>query len=222
MDHLRIRQHDLIDDSLLGHPITVVGVGAIGSALVISLAKVGFRNITVYDFDNVSEENISNQFYAVGQIGQPKVAALNKLTMSLASISITGMNMRYAFPLTPNSIVVCAVDCMQVRKEIFEHHTNTLCKLFIDTRMGAEQLQIHALSVNDKKRVASYAKSLYTNGDSVPEACTAKATMYTPLLCAGLVTKIIKDVLQNKLYTKSITWNIADNAFLSFSSEEKK
>ena len=222
MDQFRIRQFDIIPNNILDVPITVVGAGAIGSATVISLAKVGFRKITVYDFDVVSDENMSNQFYAISQIGNSKVTALQKMTQSLAGISIQPMNMKYDFPLTPNSIVICAVDCMTVRKEIFEHHRDTICRFFIDTRMGAEELQIHALSLTDKKRANSYAKSLYSNDDSVEVACTSKATMYTPLLCAGLVTKIVKDFMLELPYTKSISWNINQNSMVSFLSTKDK
>ena len=42
-------------------PITVIGAGGIGAATVVALAKTGFENITVYDFDTVEQHNLPNQ-----------------------------------------------------------------------------------------------------------------------------------------------------------------
>ena len=61
-EHL-IRQFDLIPEDVLGEPITIIGVGAIGSWTTLALAKMGFQNLTVFDDDKVSIENMNSQFY---------------------------------------------------------------------------------------------------------------------------------------------------------------
>ena len=46
------RQLDLCPPDKLKFAITVIGAGAIGSATVVTLAKMGCSNIIVYDGDN--------------------------------------------------------------------------------------------------------------------------------------------------------------------------
>ena len=44
-----LRQMDICPPEKLQFPITVIGAGAIGSASVLTLAKMGCGNITVWD-----------------------------------------------------------------------------------------------------------------------------------------------------------------------------
>ena len=46
-DARRIRQSDLISESILDTPINIVGAGGIGSLTTLALAKVGFKHIRV-------------------------------------------------------------------------------------------------------------------------------------------------------------------------------
>ena len=58
------RQLTLFDPSLYKDvPVVVVGVGGIGSGVLMGLAKMGVSNITVYEDDLIERHNIPNQFY---------------------------------------------------------------------------------------------------------------------------------------------------------------
>lgn len=56
--------------------IGIAGAGGLGSNCAILLARCGFRQMTIVDFDRVSASNLNRQSYYAGQIGQSKVAAL--------------------------------------------------------------------------------------------------------------------------------------------------
>jgi molybdopterin/thiamine biosynthesis adenylyltransferase len=56
--------------------VTIIGAGATGSRLWLSLVELGVTNIDVYDFDVVESHNLANQIYFTSHIGQPKVDAL--------------------------------------------------------------------------------------------------------------------------------------------------
>jgi shikimate 5-dehydrogenase len=61
-----LRQLDIADPSKFkDKPVTVIGAGEIGAATVVALAKTGFENITVYDFDTVEEHNFPNQLLPI-------------------------------------------------------------------------------------------------------------------------------------------------------------
>ncbi len=64
--------------------ITICGAGAIGSQMVDNLARQGFRNLRVIDFDRVEQHNVNTQIYGIGDVGALKVDVLkNQLFRSL-------------------------------------------------------------------------------------------------------------------------------------------
>lgn len=212
------RQLDLIPLEVLDEPITVIGAGAIGSFTVLSLAKMGFNNITVYDHDKIDVENMNCQFYRFKDIGKFKVQALKELVEEFTGVQITAKNELYKAG-TFRGIVISAVDSMAVRKLIWEEHKEIAIttKLVIDPRMGAESALIYAMSPLNVKDIESYQKTLYTDENAVQERCTAKSTMYTAIMLSGQVCKIVKDFLvKSQPYARTTTWNIAQNAYQSF------
>ncbi len=56
--------------------VGVAGVGGLGSAIVIALARIGVGRIIAADFDVVEPSNLNRQQYFVDQLGLPKVEAL--------------------------------------------------------------------------------------------------------------------------------------------------
>ena len=209
------RHRDLISGDALTKKIIIVGAGAIGSFVTLSLAKMGFTNLHVYDFDTVEPENIGAQFFPVPEIGNKKVAALRNMVELFTGITIHA----YDAKVTPETtidgdIVIAAVDNMEVRKMLFEI---AACYTFIDPRMGAEYATMSVVDMKDRGQRENYKKTLFTDGEAVQERCTAKTTIYTVLLIAGQVVKAVKDTLTEKTPIQNMDWNIRENAMLAFS-----
>ncbi len=59
--------------------IVICGAGAIGSNLVVNLARMGVSSLTVIDKDRVEEHNIGTQVYGVDDIGARKSECLRNL-----------------------------------------------------------------------------------------------------------------------------------------------
>jgi molybdopterin/thiamine biosynthesis adenylyltransferase len=57
--------------------VVVVGVGALGSHVVMLLRNVGVT-LKVIDFDRVEQKNVASQFHAKGSVGKAKVVALQQ------------------------------------------------------------------------------------------------------------------------------------------------
>ena len=56
MTNLDIRRHmELFNPEKFTLPVHIIGAGATGSWLALSLAKLGITNITVWDFDVVAD-----------------------------------------------------------------------------------------------------------------------------------------------------------------------
>ena len=66
--------HQKIKNSVVG----VAGLGGLGSAIAVALARVGVGRLILVDFDVVEPSNLNRQQYFVHQIGMPKVEALQK------------------------------------------------------------------------------------------------------------------------------------------------
>jgi sulfur carrier protein ThiS adenylyltransferase len=58
--------------------IGIAGAGGLGSNCALHLVRVGFRRLTIVDFDIVTAPNLDRQFYFLDQIGMPKVKALKE------------------------------------------------------------------------------------------------------------------------------------------------
>ena len=61
---------------LKGATVGIAGVGGLGSAVAVALARVGIGRLVIADFDVVEPSNLNRQQYFIDQIGQYKVEAL--------------------------------------------------------------------------------------------------------------------------------------------------
>jgi len=66
--------HEKIKGSVVG----IAGLGGLGSAIAIALARIGVGKLILVDFDVVEPSNLNRQQYFIHQIGVPKVEALQK------------------------------------------------------------------------------------------------------------------------------------------------
>lgn len=214
------RQWDIIPQDVLGEPITIIGAGAIGGATALTLAKMGFQDITVLDFDKIEVENINCQFYRFSDIGKYKVEALREIVKDFTGVEIETSTEPYESGQL-KGIVISAVDNMQVRRLVWENHRQFAMgtRLIIDPRMGAEDAMIFAMNPVNPQDINSYNKTLYSDEEAVQERCTAKATMYTAMLISGHVAKVVKDFLCSDRYPRSTLWSIKDNTQKVFMSK---
>lgn len=215
-----IRQAEILAESHLNKPITIIGAGAIGSFTCLTLAKMGFEYIKVIDFDKIEIENMNSQFYRHSDIGKYKVHALQDLVQDFTCTIISTEVDKYSDATYPG-IVISAVDSMAARKQIWDAHVmkSFQTELFIDPRMGAEVGLAYAMNPCSEIDRATYEKTLYTDQEAVFERCTAKATMYTACMLSGHIAKIVKDFVTKAPYSRITQWSIKDNVFQAYSSE---
>jgi hypothetical protein len=213
------RQSTLIPIDVLGMPINVIGCGAVGGWTTLALAKMGFLNLRIFDFDTVDEENMNSQFFRVKDIGKPKAEALASLIEDFTGVKIEYTSKRYEGGMLPG-IVVAAVDSMEARKMIFESIKNSgATQLYIDPRMGAESALMYAMDPGSLKDRDTYLKTLYTDSDAVQEPCTAKSTVYCATMLSGLVARTVKGFCVDKVYPRTVQWDIKKNAFQAWSNK---
>ncbi len=64
--------HKILKQAVVG----IAGVGGLGSAVAIALARTGVGKLILVDFDVVEPSNLNRQQYFIDQIGQSKVSAM--------------------------------------------------------------------------------------------------------------------------------------------------
>lgn len=222
-DHL-LRQTSLIDSQRLESlPVHIIGCGAIGSFAAQALAKMGFIDFHLYDMDKVSIENMNCQAFGKSQINLDKTMALaGQLNQFLfdencpdkkPSIKINGEITEKNLPAL-TGVVILSVDSLPVRMMLakFIRKSCLNVKFIIDPRMGAEyyfQQSFDMDSFQDKKTFENYLASYPKLEDVVEAKCTAKSTVYTAMLSAGLIAKTVKNWVMGQPYPKHIDWDIA-------------
>ena len=89
--------HQIVKTSIIG----IAGVGGLGSAIAIALARTGVGQIILADFDVVEPSNLNRQQFFVDQIGLPKVYALRDTLQRINPyVRVTACHLR----LTPDNV----------------------------------------------------------------------------------------------------------------------
>lgn len=177
-----LRQQDVVDQPRLATTkITVIGAGAIGSFVVLGLAKIGATVITVYDFDVVKEHNLSNQWYTPADIGHFKVQALARLVAQMTGAHIEGVPEAFGSQ-GGSEVTICAVDSMDNRIQIWRD-LHPRPQLYVDARMGAEVGKLFCVGPFG----SWYEDQLHPSAEAFRAPCTARATMYCASGLAAMV-----------------------------------
>lgn len=216
-EHLT-RQLDILPLEALGEPITIIGAGAVGSWTTLALAKMGFSNLTVWDFDQVDIVNLNSQLYRRKDIGTPKVLALKSIVEDFTDIPIKTVACPYEVGIFPG-IVIAAVDSMAVRKRIWRNHreVSPFTRAIIDPRMGAEIALCYVSFPMGGASITRYEKTLHSDAEGVQEPCTRKATAYCALGMAALVATQVKNLVTKADAPWSIQWAIPQGDMITYS-----
>ena len=106
--------------------LTICGAGAVGSNLVDTLARQGFRRLAVIDFDRIEAHNVGTQTYAEGDAGAYKVDILQAEVFRATGVEITAQRQRLearntAKLLAGADLVVDGFDNHEARALVTEH-----------------------------------------------------------------------------------------------------
>lgn len=186
----------------------MIGVGAVGRQVAIQLAACGVPRLTLVDFDTVEAVNLAPQGYFEQDLGRPKVeATFDLLKLINSEIQLTVHNARFSRRLaeTTGGVIFCCVDSIETRKLIWKAVGDT-ATLFIDGRMAAEVLRV--LTASDPESRTYYPTTLFTSAEAYTGACTAKSTIYTANIVAGLMTHQFTRMLRKMPLDKDLQLNL--------------
>lgn len=206
-----LRQLDIIDPRNIP-PVAVIGCGASGSGVGQALAKMGCPIIHLWDGDMVEPHNIPNQYFPNSSVGTYKAEALRRemldktpsdiLPSVIAHNRFFGSEDRARCP-----VVFMLVDGFDNRKIVFRALLDDPdVQYIIDTRMGAEYLEVWTVDKSSEVDIERYRESLRHRGRPLP--CTGRSVIYNVLSIAGLAVSIFKHIIKGEPYPKRITLDL--------------
>jgi sulfur carrier protein ThiS adenylyltransferase len=159
--------HAKLKDAVVG----VAGVGGLGSAIVVALARVGVGRIIIADFDVVEPSNLNRQQYFIDQIGSYKVDALVE---NLRRINPYVTIEAYRQLLTPENIPVIFSDCSIVveafdRADMKAMLVNRVLEVMPQSLVVAAS-GLAGYGPNNSITTLKISQRLYVIGDTVSEA----------------------------------------------------
>jgi molybdopterin-synthase adenylyltransferase len=180
------RQAELVPrERLEAMSVTVIGVGAIGRQVALQLAAIGARRLKLVDFDTVELTNVTTQGYLAADVGIPKVTAtmlaVNQIDLE---VEVTGVVDRYRPTVELGEAVFCCVDPIAAHSAIWKT-AGGRCAFWCDGRMRGEVMRV--LTAVDPGSRQQYGRSLFAAEEAQIGSCTARSTIYTASIAAGLM-----------------------------------
>lgn len=154
-------------------PIHIIGCGSVGSTEAELLARYGFRNFKLYDFDIVEAKNIVNQMFFNEDIGTNKTIALENLLLRV-NPDLSGRIQRFEKGYINQQLsgyVFLCVDNIELRRKIAETNKyNPNIKAMFDYRTLLKDAQHYGCDWGDKSSVANFIKTMeFTHEEAVAE-----------------------------------------------------
>lgn len=209
-----LRQQELLTpEDLVGLHVDLVGAGALGGALLMTLGKMGFgltNRITVTDFDVCEAHNLPTQWFRPGDVAarRPKVDALADTALFVLDRPVVPVNARFtgdeARPVGP--IVVLAVDTLAERAAVWSRlRRRNDVRLLVDVRAGAEVVEVWAVEPG-RQDLAQYEASLA--GEAFEEPCTRRAVFYGVLGAAAVAGSVVRAWVQGGAFPARVTLDL--------------
>lgn len=190
--------------------IHIIGCGAIGSTIAEMLTRLGLSNLHLYDFDTVSDHNITNQMFRMKDIGRPKVEALAEILKDInpdiqLELHCEGWN-EYS---RVTGIVFLAVDSIEIRKCIVQTYKFSKDIIFMsDCRMRLTDAQYYAADWGSAKEISRFYNSMDFTSEEAKEstpvsACgtTLSVTPTVRTIVAFAVSNLINFLLRKSYKT---------------------
>lgn len=191
-------QINIFDPKRWGYPIHLIGAGGINNLVGLVLAKMGITELHLWDDDLLEERNCPTEItYSYRMIGQPKIDAMTDIIhylMPQDSVNIVRHYERVtATTALEPGVVICGVDSMQSRKEIWENVKNHYLDipLFIDGRSAGTETAIFALSPVDADDRTDYQTWLFDDSQTMQLPCGARNIGYVSTYMATETARII-------------------------------
>jgi hypothetical protein len=141
--------------------------------------------LQLIDFDHVEWTNVTTQGYLARDVGETKVIATGNAVRDIEpEIDLEVIQDRYRPKLGLGEAVFCCVDTISARAAIWRS-AGVGCRFWCDGRMLGEVIRV--LTVADEAGRRHYPGTLFRQSEAQTGRCTARSTIYTAAIAAGLM-----------------------------------
>lgn len=198
------KSRELLDPEEVTNPIILVGLGALGSYIAQSLAKMGLTNVKFYDFDFVEEKNLNNQNYNRNHIGKTKAHAsyliLHAINLSYKKtqfIEKKFSKVNCNREILPETIVIMAID--KGRKELHDWiKHDPRVKYIIEVGMAHDCYHIQVADKSHKMKMIMPTREEEENGGE-RSACGETLSICGGIeICAGQVSNELRKIFKQE------------------------
>ena len=179
--------------------IGIAGAGGLGSNCALALVRAGFVNLTIVDFDVISNSNLNRQFFFEEQIGSAKVEALGEnlrkinpeLNLSLFAEKITAENTDKFFKNC--DIIIEAFDTAEAKAMIAQIY------LFAEKHFICAS-GIAGFGNSDRIKTRAIGKNSWIIGDGISDVKNLPPLAPSVFICAAKqADKVLEIVLNGKI-----------------------
>jgi hypothetical protein len=157
----------------LSETLNIVGVGAVGSWVGLTAARMGFTSFRIWDADLVEDHNLPNQIYNSAQVGMRKVEAFAEaLTRFNPEVRIEAIPDFFTSkdhkPLVEGPLCL-AVDTMAARKDLVQTFgMNWRVPIMVEARLGFDHAVVNVVDPMNILQVQGFEAGLRDDSE-VPE-----------------------------------------------------
>lgn len=201
------KHREFFDPTQLNTEIHVIGCGAVGSTIAEQLARLGIKKLHLYDFDVVTEHNITNQMFYAAHVGLTKLKALDEILHAInpdIELILHPEGWEKEMPLS--GYIFLAVDNIDTRKEIINTNLfNPNIKAMFDTRMRLTDAQAFAAKWTPEGKKFLLSTMDFTREEAAAatplSACgtTLSVTPTVRIICSYAVVNLINVLLEKPI-----------------------
>lgn len=172
-------------DAMRDTSVTVCGAGALGANLTDSLARMGFQQLAVIDFDRIEERNLSTQPYGRRDLGAQKVRILANDVYRAVGVDIEAVDQR----LTTDNVDDLLADC-DVAVDCFDNSTARGALQDWAARTDTPCLHV---GMADGYGEATWNGDYQVPSDSRDDVCDYPLARSLVLLTTGIACEVLAD-----------------------------
>lgn len=205
------RQASLVPaEQLSKQDIWVVGCGAVGRNVALHLASMGATKITLVDFDEVEPTNITTQGWRQDQLYMSKVEALRDDVLAIdSSIKVVIHNRRWNIVDGLGTAGFICVDSISTREFIWKACGKEFDRpeFLVDMRTLGELGKVLTAPATAQFD-AHYDASFFAESETEPGMCTARLTIYSATIAAGMACHQFARWLRGGETDHEVRWSL--------------
>jgi len=202
---------DLYPDRL-GYPVTCIGAGGIGSALIPLVVRAGVQRLDVWDDDKVEPINLQMQNFYEAELGRYKAVVLARRAVKINAKLHVNMHVRRFTHLDVlDGIVLSAVDSIQSRRVIFEalQRQTERVALLVDGRLTrrGDYIDLYFIDPRSRVEMENYEASLFDPSCALRTPRTDSMTAHVPYMLSGLIGEALSDWAKDRSHPWKVTYD---------------